>query len=600
MVFTPNPQLTFGALNLIGTDAELESQGYRYEALGDDLDWGSPILITEKVQSWLTDGALVANKGYDNRTMNVRVKVVADDSNLLAVAEGPLFLETGKPNLLTWTPPDGEGEPCVFSVVMSELVFVLNDLDENRIVRTFALKITAEPFVRSLEVVTVSSPAPTGAATITNIAITSSATGWSSERIDPDGTITAGGLFGSPPPIVAKAASLAIGNTTLRAEKTGIAQSLSGTPYLRVEVDVVASGGVTLGNSGIPEFVVNGGGVVPVAQYGDYYWLDTTGLGGTLNTLRVGVVAGTVLGGGESVTIRISDVSRADEIDSGSTNRQLVRVLSVDGSARAQGSILIEDSTFGGPIALGDVIVYTSPNVGGLTSPNLRQHLSSGNTPTVGGTLVSGISTDLSTLHTFEIPASALAPGGYLLLAKVRPDNSGPLEFTWSAEARMGSTDLGGGQSGVTTIDVNNGAYSIVTVASLNLPPRKMGPEGVVRIELTVDAGNTLLDEAWIFNVEAGRLSIVSAGIASPASGGSASKVWLDAPTIASPTVGLYLGTESDRSDAFHAGTELAAFDVHELAPPFVNLFIVTTNSAFADASISHHRYFHTHVTAAS
>lgn len=601
MLANPDPKLTFGALNLLGPESDLATVGYYFEAQGTDTDWGNPVPVTDKVETWLQDGAIVALKNYDNREILVRVVVVGNDLNDLAVGEAALMLETGKPNLLTWTPADGHGEPCVFSVQISSLEQAFNDIDEVRETpfRTYGLRLQAEPFVRSQDMVTVVSPAPSGAATITGLSITSSGTGWSSERVDPDGTTTAGGLAVSPPPIAATAASLLVGDTYLRAIKTGLSQSLSGSPYLRVKATVTVSGAL-LDDSGVPEFVVNGVALRPVAQYGDYYWLDTSTMGViTLTTLRVGVRV-TAFAAGGSVTLRIEDVSRADEIDSGSTNRQLVRVLDIAGSARTQGSLIIEDVTPGGPIALGEVMVYTAPNAGGLTAPNLRQYLSSGNSASTAASLCSGFTTDLSDLHTFDVPASSLLPGAHLLLARVKPDNSGPLEFTWAAESRMGSTDLADGQSGVVTIDVNNGVYTIVTVADLHLPPRKVGPDGLVRIELTVDAGNTLLDEAWLFNVQAGRLTKVDCGIASPSSGGSANVLFIDAPTAETPGPGVYLGTDTDRSDAYHAAlAELGSLEIHELNPPSASVYVVTTNSAQADVSFSHYRYFHTHVTAA-
>lgn len=589
--------LTFGSINLIGTQAELVLLGYKFQTPAEETDFGNPVTIEQKIQSWLQDGALVQLDGYDNRDdLVIPVRITGTNSDKLAQAEKALMLETGKTNTLIWTPPDGFGLPCVFSVVMSKLENPdYDDLAELNLNQAhYRLRIQAEPFVRSADLTTVTKAAPTGTQTLTTIDDGTSTTGWSGSAPDA-GSIslsTSGGLVrlaaqqpwsGGP------------GVKTVKLNRTGLAVSLSTTPYLRITVNFNTLNSSYISTTGVPTFKFNGIDLPIAMQFGNVYWFDTTGtgVGTTLTTMSISMTYQVdTTQGIASIGFDLSQ--RSNVLGEVGTNRQLTRTLEVAGSARTQGSLAIEDATN----SLGDVLVYTTPSASGIAQPNLRTALSSGNVQSADTSTVSGFTSDLSVLHTFDVNANALLPGGYLLLARVKHASSGGRALTWAAKARMGSTNLAGGQSGSRTATLTAGVYSIVRVGRMNLPPRKLGSSGKVRIELQGPSGVTL-DEAWLFNIETGRLSQFSAGTAAPSAGGSANRAWLDAPTLNSPIPALYLGTQADRSDAFHVADEAQSFLVHEFLPTSMNVFTVTTNSVAATITLSHYPRFHTRVASA-
>jgi hypothetical protein len=105
-----------------------------------------------------------------------------------------------------------------------------------------------------------------------------------------------------------------------------------------------------------------------------------------------------------------------------------------------------------------------------------------------------------------------------------------------------------------------------------------------------------VIDEAWLFNIEGGNLTQVAAGSGTPAAGGPSNRVWLDAPYVDVPNPAVYLGTEEDRSDSFHAGPEMDSIAVHRFVPPLMFVHSVTTKSVASVIELNHHPRFHTHV----
>lgn len=598
MITNPVHQLMFGAINLIGTAAELAAKGYMFEALADDTDFGNPVPIEQKVISWLQDGALLSLQGYDNRDdMLVRICITGTDSNKLALAEQALMLETGKPNTLTWTPPDGVGAPCVFSVVMSYLEHSMDDMAELRLQRIYTLRIKAEPFVRSQTLMTVTKAAPSlTTQTFSLVDACNSVTGWTgAATVTPSGTSTVTTFTASSFVIVRASvtASTAGAVWNLNLTRTGLSASITTNPYVRVELSSVTRGGAVVDS---PRFKINGTSVPVAVQEGNIYWIDTTGLGlgATITSLSVdryftGVVAGY---GQESW---VGDISTSNVLGTQSTNRQLSRIVEVAGSARSPAGIAVQDAS----AALGTTLVFTSPVAPGAVQPNLRTLISSGNSVTVAATTISGFTSSIETLHTFDIPTTGLTPGGYVLLARIKTAATISVPFVWSARSRQGTVNLGDAQTGAVTVSSVIETWAVHHIATMNLPPRQTGEGGKVRIELESNAAATvLLDEAWLFNLDVGELTWVECGSAAPSAGGSANRLWLDAATINSPRPSTFMGFDVDRLDSYHAGSELVSNGAHEFVPPLMNVFTVTSNSQAASVTLSHYPRFHSHVVA--
>lgn len=596
-----NPGLLFGAVNLVGTDAELAANGYRFEAEGDDTSWGNPVPITEKILSWLQDGSIVALKGYDNREMNVRVRVVGDDLGKLAVGEAVLMLETGKPNLLTWTPPDGIAAPCVFSVVTSSLEFSFDDLDEGQVSRSWALKITAEPFVRSATLTSVSIPAPPTTPTTTLVDACTSTTGWAATRtqfvggaaVASVGLSTSGGAVRGLTSAASLPLSLANPNV-VTLTRTGLSAAVTSTKFVRVQATVALNNGV---NDGFI-FKLNGVEVPVASQSGDLYWLDaSTAPGGAITTLTSVAVSAKVRSSTNPKTPSAStaelivwDISRTDVAsDTTSTNRELFRTLPVAGSARTQAFLSLSDAS----AALGTVLLYTRPSANAQAQPPLRRYLTSSPTVTADTSLVSGSRSDLVVKHTFDIPADQVDPGAHVLMARVRAVTVASYAITWAGKSRMGSTDLDS-QDGVTNVGLGGNVWFVHQIATLHLPPTRLGADGFVRIELTGPAG-VALDEAWIFNVETGQLTWVECDDGSPTSGGSSNRAWFDPPFLGDPNASVWIGVDADRSDSRDAGIRCKSRGVHEITPPSVNVMTVTTNSVASSLNMSHYAAGHTH-----
>ncbi len=592
MITNPQHALTLGALNLIGTDADQAATGYQFRALADDRDWGNPISVEQKITSWLQDGSLVTLTRQENRQMFLRIQVLGDDSNDLALATEALMFECYKRNLLTWTPPDGVGEPCVFTVVMSSFEEITDDLDDLRVIASLGLTIQALPFVRSQELTTITIPAPTGTQVITPVDDCTSTSGWTGGAAAASSTsvVTSGGA------VRTLTSGYAIGPSSYGAlfqTRTGLSASLA-TPYLRVQATVAVGAGMVLDST--LAFTFNGISVPVAAQYGDVYWFDTTGLGlgATLTDFDVRCAVYRSNGGADTASISVFDISRSNVLGEVTTGRQTSRIIEVPGSARTPANVAIEDATD----ALGTTLVYTSPVVPGMVQPNLRALTSAGPSPTPDASTISGFTSDLEIPHAFDVPIAGLQEGGYLLLARVKHASSGDRVLVWTAQSRQGSTSLGSNQGGTLSVPLTAGEYSVITVATMNLPPRLMGSAGVVQIELASGPG-VVLDEAWIFNTDTGELTWVECGDLTPAAGGSSNRLFIDSPTLERPRHTLYRGTAADRSDSFHVASEMDSLGEHEFVPRQTNVFLVTSNSQAAAITFSAYRNYHSRVVAA-
>jgi hypothetical protein len=319
-----------------------------------------------------------------------------------------------------------------------------------------------------------------------------------------------------------------------------------------------------------------------LAQSGTTYWFDASSIT-TLNSVHVDFT--------DYSLGWVDDISRTNSLTPGATGRENYRTVDVIGSARAQASLSLVDAT---PAALGSTLVYTCPVLAGMAQPPLRPYLVAGPTITADASIISGARSPLSTAHNFDVPAQSIQTGGHLLLARIRHASAATYTLTWSGKSRMGTTD-DVGQSGMTDVALAANVWTIVTVAALNLPTRRLGANGVVRVTLSAPAG-VELDEAWLFNVETGRLSWVECGTGAPASGGTASRLWLDAASLDRPEPSITLGTLATRADELGAGEKVLSFGVHEFPPPQVNVFTATSVSTAAAIVLAYYPRWHTHV----
>lgn len=169
-----------------------QSTAYRIDAMADGTNLGSPEALLESIKSLLTDGSLVASRGWDNREAPIRLRLSARRGEAagpaLAAAERVLMeqvLATSKP-ALWWTPPAQDAETSYFDVVAAKLVRDNDDdwdFDEEVFeYRFYLLTLTCLPFARGAEPVVVPAiPVPPAEETSVTIDDASSLTGWSVE-----------------------------------------------------------------------------------------------------------------------------------------------------------------------------------------------------------------------------------------------------------------------------------------------------------------------------------------------------------------------------------------------------------------------------------
>jgi hypothetical protein len=545
-------------------DLDLTAKPFMWE-FGGQL--GTPELVRQVLQQQLQDGEIVSVDRASNRTLELTFQIESDDLGACAIAEAQLALEAAKPrNTLMFDPGDGFAPVTVFDTFPAALELDRDDELEQHGLRRYTAEIPALPYARSKDLVTVDVPAPP--ATIAEVEVDdgSSTTGWTGS----DTVTTSGGRVWVPLTYVAAN----VWNGWL--ERGGLSVSLTGLPYLRVVC-------LSPPHSANPGFKVNGADVTVVARSGDTYWLDVSAVS-VLNTLRVTMftISSTPPSGW------VDDVAATNTLTTGSTGRQNARQIPVSGSARAQASLSLNAD----PDPLGTVLVHTTSRTG-VMQPPLRTALIPGPTQTTDGSTVSGATSNLGTIHHFDLPATVVADGGHLLLARVKDASAGDVSIAWSAVSRMGDpddlgsyVDVGETESGTHTATLAAGEWTVVTVAALIMPPTRVGRNGYVRVSLSGPAG-LLLDEAWLFDVENGRLTWIDAG--------ESFAVWLDVASIEDPVSSLWRGNNFDRSDQIHAGPDTQSWGVHEFIPPLVDVFTVTTESTAAELALDYYPRWHTH-----
>lgn len=595
-ITVPTHSLVFGSLNLLGKASDPED--WWIEAGGEGADFGNAEPIEKTILSFLIDGSIDTYESFGNRELTLPLVLCATTSAGLAAAEAALMAEVSKANqvginnTLVWTPPEQSptvAAPCVFDVARAWPTFAFNDLQELQYRRGYNLTLSALPFVRSQVATTVTNAAPTGSAPTTALLDNCNATtGWS-----------IGGTSGTTTSLTADGASIRgkVTNTlgTARQIQVNLARTfssvnMSATPYIRIEMGTGA-----WRNTGpiFPEVSING--VVldgPAAQSGSVVWYQMPFGATTLTTLVIKAFTQVEAATTANLTLRLDDIQRSSAYYDASGSRQRSFNLPVKGSARTQGSLSIIDPT----VALGSVLVYAATaGETPLAQPNLRTRRTAGSTETTDTSLVSGKYSDLATNHVFQIPAVNLDRGGYVLYARIKHTSAADYTLTWAAKSVMGTTTVDASQSGTQKVTLAANTWTVVPVAAMPLPTAQMGPNGIVQVELSSTSG-VLLDEAWLFNLDTGRLVHVECGTGTPAAGGPANRAYIVAAALSSPTPKVLIGTADEQADAYNPGVSVRSFGQPVIVPPSMSVFVVTSNSIAADVTLEYFARYFSHV----
>lgn len=575
MIPNPRQRLVLGSLELVDPLGP-------YSVEADGYDTGSAESVNVVIRSLLQDGSLVRTERVDNRERSFIVRIEAPDGIALAEAERALALELYRPNTLTWYPPDGIGPATVWDVQTSRMDELFDDMGELLLQRRYRVVLTCLPWGRSTaEVVTAglaSGASPSSSVVNSGEVITD----W-----QPPATVaTYGGTNwiartgGTQVSYFPEADYKHYSYANDHVYQPAAPINFSTEQYLSVDVVgyVGATAAVVIADGvAMPQL---GAVAVPGTDAIRYFFLVTdASVSQLIVRVRGGIGRPASEPGVASVTTYVKNLVKTNQAPSVSTARQSLRSIAARGAVRAPATLAISSAA-----ALGDVIVYTHPDLGDGYQPACRRYMG-GATQTDDTAIVSGKYSDLGSTYA-DVPASTLAPGGYLVMVRVRTvSGTASGNITARAELRVGSSTHEASQAVETSTRVTDltSAYRLVAVGGLMLPPARVpsNSSAVVRISFPSTMG-ARLDELWLFRMtDGGALSVLN--------GVGRKNVWLDAPTPAAPLPGMYVGDAADRADAVHAGAIASAWGSHQFRPPQTQVFVVTAGALNPDVSA---RYF--------
>jgi hypothetical protein len=584
------PTLTLGDFDL----TDWSGSNFGVSVIAEGTSRGAPVPIEVAVKSWLQDGSVVFTQGYDNRTVSLRVRLRGPDLAAVAEAEAALFAELGKPNLLTWDAGDGYSVPSVFVVVTSSMEHSPSqdeDLAE-RIAfpwRTYNLRLLCEAFVRSVDEVVAPALAASGTTT-TLVDNGSSATGWT-------GTINgASSAIGVSTSAVGFTSAALDGLVTMALTRTG-SITTSSTKYLMVDWRGQADAPLTATGDGVALERISQTNS-PVAGYTRTWFYVAAS---SVTTLVLTQASYWPLGQ-LARPLFVDNINRTDVRPSLGSSRQLLRTISVTGSARTPGRLAIEHES----AALGTVLAYTWSGGAEGYSPPLRPYRVSGGAVTTDATKLSGAYEPIkSTTITFDVPISKVSPGLHLLmlaLVTASVTSGSTTTVTWTSQARLNSSNLGPAQTGTTTIppgSIGPTGAAFAVVARLTLPTVAADPNSGAVQRITLTATTTLadlkLDDGWLFHQD-GQLTSAYVGSGTPVLGVDCNRLWIEPPTVLRPRPTVRVGFNPDRSDAHdpYPGN-LFCWQPPQFNPGTVNLFTVTSGTTDADASLCYFPTWHSH-----
>jgi hypothetical protein len=554
---------------------------YTISALADDATWGNPQPVEVAVQTLLQNSSAVVTERYDNREVSIRVQVEAEDSQTLAAGEAALFAELGKRNTLTWTPPDGYGPPTVFRVVTSSMDHEFDDLGELYTKRVYGLRLVCEAFGRSVDETVVEALSSTSGGTPLDILIDdgTSLTGWSATSAGTSVIVESGAVHTTP-------------WVDYPAMKRTGAIDMTDTPLL--VADIKTNGEY------VPLAVFNGSiNATPVAdtgsQFSGYkrYFYESPVTSITSVEFKRPKSGST---GGRPVIVTssrifVTELRRQNTPPASGTLHQKAFTADVSGSAPNDGAIEVY-ATDG--LALGLTIAYTYPSDGQGFSPALRPSLDSATNLAQSSTsAVSGARNDITGTATvrYALPADQVASGTYEVGAFLRSSVTGAKTLTVTAETYSGG-DSQTFTPSVTFATANAWQYAVL--GRVRLPLNRVNPGTPLTVRLTIGqatgSGTVDIDEAYLFNLEAGALTVADCG--------TFTHLWLTPATMDYPSPSVMFGTADDGSDALAAGSRVKAAGVHKVSPGSMNAFIVTHDSLDPGVRLRFTAAWHTHAAA--
>ncbi|NUS53245.1 MAG: hypothetical protein HOV66_00055 [Streptomycetaceae bacterium] len=575
-------ELVLGSLPLVDYT---DDDGWRIDAKATTAGWGNPQAVDIIVRTLIQQGSSVVTDRWDNREASITVAIEATDGRALALGEAALFGELWKRNQLVWTPPQDFAAPTVFRVVTSRLDHTFDSVDETVSRRVYQVVLTCEPFARSVaETITeaLGQAVDGGGVPITPVNVLvddcNVTTGWTAlgsgqtAELSPNGNLRNAPLTSFPQ--LKRTGAIPMATTPLLVVDAQMQSDLSGlTPMVQF---ISAAGSTWVSPIGST--------TSPTAGFTRYYYetpyTDLTAI--VVGRANIGKPAN--IGTGRVV---LAEVRRMNNPPAEGTLRQKMFTADVKGSAPSDGRLEVWHDTS----PLGTVIVYTwQDDDGPGFVPALRSRRISGGVTTSDSTLISGgRDTISSTAITYEVPAALMPPATYELGAWLRSSTT-TAQVDYTVQLFQGTTgrDTITGSSKITMGAANTWEYHVI--ARLQLPPARVlpGSSATVRVTLDSTAGSPTVvdvDEAYLFDLEHGSLTIAATG--------AATRLRIEAPTMEWPMPSVLAGTLADGSDM----VELAplAGGVHPTNPPRMSIFAVTPTALDAHALVGQYAAWHTH-----
>lgn len=589
-------------LNLRVWLGDLELTDYPF-ALRYGMDLGQPENVYAVMESLLSDGEVISSNRTSNRSLVVPILVEGADMQDLADNEAALIAECEKAqNTLKVDPGDGYGPATVFRTFRVQARLERDDDAEIALLRSYSLEIQALPAARSVDSVTVgaefvadsvvisddceattgwSATAPASSNNPVAVAVDSSifATGTGSLKFTPAGTVA---------PDVSRTA-----NSRVHVTRTGLSINASGGGYFVVRVR--GEWELNLQDFVVKAYLTTSGGgrqsVSPLVGTADSNGFQRLSFpvpnASTITAFEMDVFQSLSTYGGSLAAPKFWIDSLG--LAANSSAPQNVMSFDVVGSMRCEGSFQVS-----APAGLGDVLLYTAPDLGDGFRPDLRRWQTAG-AATADSAAINGtyMSPGTGTIPVLTAPASMFRSGSYAVLARMRRSAAGSCTITVTAQTKSGSTAIGSTEAVTSpTITLADASYRVMRLGVIELPPLVTDPasNATVTFTITQTGIDYYIDELLVLPLEDHALTWVACG-SGAASATVANRLWIDEPSPVLPRGARLVGTSASRLDARYVLPESTGR--HVLKPGRMLAYLMTSAAGGADLQVVYYPAWH-------
>ena len=603
--------MTAFAPRFVYGDLDLTDHPFMVE-LGADL--GNAQTVTAVVDSLLTDGELLSGERESNREIVLSVVVEGTDLAAVADAEALLVGEVRKQrNTLVVYPGDDMGPSSTFDTFRAQVEWQRDDDLERAGLRRFVLTIPALPFTSSFDTIVddADTPPSDGGTLLNNC---ESTTGWSQAE-SPFGSGSIGTGYAVDTVVFTEGAG------SIRSRPwygyryywvadpyytygfhdrvTGLSLDTGTGGYLAISIkashgDPAFTGDTSSATGMYMTTVERGEEVVNFITTGRdddgfirYVWpvdadLTVTGFRFYWFLRRPDTASGLPYGYYDDIRL----------LESATTDKTIVKQLTVKGSARTTGSLLVASPA--DEVALGRVLAVTVPTdaIPAGYTPDTRRWVTQGTTaadsdaPSESYFSSVGSYSSAAGNPIFDAPAALYTAGAYVAVLCGEPQTSTPFAGV-RAQLLIDGTAVGELSTAEEQFgSVDTGAYGFFPVGTLFLPPTPvLSPDGDTKVRFLFSANNFRLDNLYLIPAwqVGGRpvadFSIVDCGSGVVGPGGSSSHLWIDSPSTSQPQGGYWRGPDATKQLARSAWADAAKPGLHVFEPGSLTAFVASTDA---------------------